>query len=543
MRLKSWIYAASFLLTCLDFYGDDPKISSLRFIENEDKVRLSSKEYRADVSVQAVALLKKYPKFVTDLKDKYLGLSINQDTFDSLQQEICDFYEYKGQPFVFVSIPEQDFSDGVLFVLVEEPKLGEVRVKGNQYFSNSELASYIHATQGASIIMEDVLDDVSWLNQNPFRRTNALFVPGEKPGTADLELLTIDQWPYRVYTGADNTGTIPTQRDRIFMGFDFGKTIIPDSQLAYQFSCSPNWNRFYAHTLSLRVPTSWKHLFLFNGGYSQVEPSLDMQSSKEKGTAWQVDARYRIPWVSPWPITQQFIVGYDFKETIDSVKKSGSRIFKAVADINQFVLGYELGFKTDKITAKLQIEGFANPGGITTKNHTSDYEEFRMGAKATYGYFKLIQSMAVKFWNGWTFSYDAQGQLSTANLLPSEQFVLTGYNAVKGFEERVLSVDQAALLNVVLETPHLCISNFFTDKRSNLDELYFHLFFDAGLGSNRINYHPEHTIKTLGSIGPGMRYQFSRYVTARLDYGFQLWHSGFHNPTNSRYNFGVIISY
>lgn len=423
---------------------------------------------------------------------------------------------------------------------IEGTKLAAVHSKGNKYFSGAELMGYIRTDLGAPIVLQDIVADLAWMNQNPFRKTDAIFVPGTDAGTTDLELVTTDRWPYRVYTGADNSGTIATERNRLIFGFDFGKTIVQDSQVAYQFTCSPDWNHFYAHTISTRIPCPWRHVVLLYGGYSQVEPELNAHGQKEKGTSWQVDGRYRIPIITNTAVIQEFVIGYDFKETENNLKEDRHTIFEQVADINQFMLGYELGFRTPVQKVTLLAEIYGNPGGITAKNHTSDYQKFREGAKAEYLYGKLVHAFARKLPYGWWFSYDLSGQIASANLLPSEQFVLTGYNAVRGFEERILNVDTGGLASISLETPRMSPLSWFSKKKTKRDELYFLAFFDCGAGKN---HKDGQKLKTLGSIGPGVRYQFSRYITGHLDYGYQLWHSGFDNVTNSRYNFGLIVSY
>jgi len=423
---------------------------------------------------------------------------------------------------------------------VEGTKLAAIHSQGNRYFAGADLMKYIRTELGTPIVLEDIVQDLAWMNQNPFRRTDAIFMPGGEPGSSNLELVTTDRWPYRVYTGADNSGTISTERNRIIFGFDFGKTVVQDSQVSYQFTCSPDWSHFYAHTLSARIPCPWRHVALFSGGYSQVEPELNVQGQKEKGTAWQVDGRYRIPIITNTALLQEFVFGYDFKETKNHLKENRRTIFDAVADINQFMVGYELGYRTKDQKVTLVAEIYGNPGGITTKNHSKDYRQFTRKAKAEYIYGKLAHGFARKLPQGWWFTYDISGQFSSANLLPSEQFTLTGYNAVRGFEERTVLVDNAALVNVSLETPHMSPVSWFSKRKYTQDELYFLAFFDCGAG---VNHSRGGKTKTLASVGPGIRYQFSRYVTGRLDYGYQLWHSGFKSVTNSRYNFGLMISY
>jgi hemolysin activation/secretion protein len=235
------------------------------------------------------------------------------------------------------------------------------------------------------------------------------------------------------------------------------------------------------------------------------------------------------------------VVGYDFKETNNNILADGTSIFQAYADINQFMLGYEYGFRSSEMRVALVIEAYGNPGGITHGNHNRFYEPLRPHAKAEYGYLKLAQSWAGKFRWGW-LSYDLTGQAATGPLLPSEQMTMTGYGAVRGFEERILNLDNAAILNLSAETPHISPAKYFGFCKA-WDELYCLAFVDLGLGSSNHPPVDQDRFCHLASIGPGIRYQFDRYFTARLDYGFQIDHSGFHNPSHSRYNFGMILSY
>ncbi len=528
----------------------DSKIETIVFVDSEDHVVRKLKSDSSGVVVKGVCLLQESGSFLKKIEKQYVAGPLTCGSLSSLKQDVLDFYEKEGQPFVMVTIPKQAWDDGVVQVVVEEARLGNVHSLGNRYFSGSEMAGYIRTKPGSPVIARKVVEDLAWMNQNPFRRTDAIWVPGKQKGVVDLELLTEDRWPYRVYAGSDNTGTIATERNRIFAGFNFGKTLIEDSQISYQFTSSPNWNRFYAHTVSARIPCPWRHVAVFYGGYSQVEPSLENTSPieyKELGTSWQIDARYRIPLMAYPRVMQEFVFGYDFKETELRLKERvpDSRSWSSrqrTADINQFMVGYELGYSDEVQRTTLVLELYGNPGGITTKNKSRDYREFRNDAKAEYAYLKGSHSFARKLPHDFWMSYDISAQVASSNLLSSEQLTLAGYSAVRGFEERLVNVDSGFVVNLELETPHVSFSKWFGKKRE--DEFYLLAFFDAGWGVEHRSCHGNETkSQTLGSIGPGARYQYSRYVTARFDYGFQLWHHGFDNASDSRYNFGVIVSY
>jgi hemolysin activation/secretion protein len=338
--------------------------------------------------------------------------------------------------------------------------------------------------------------------------------------------------------GADNTGTLFTDRNRLFFGFNFGKTLLKDGQISYQYTCSPNWNVFYAHTASARLPLPWRHMLIFYGGYTQIDEPIDFPDSREKGYSWQVDGRYRIPIFSHPHLMQEFIIGYDFKEANEKIRQDKTTVFDANADISQFMLGYELGFRNQNQRLSFAVEVFGSPGGLTPYDSNGSYRLLRPGAESRYLYGKASHSLASEFPYCW-LTYDLSGQASTTNLLPSEQFTLSGYSAVRGYEERILNVDNAFLMNLGIETPHWGPMKALGVCEMR-DELYFLAFFDYGVGGNH-QFGP--SFCQLASVGPGIRYQMDRYFTLRFDYGFQLWHSGFDNLSDSRYNFGMILSY
>lgn len=523
---------------------DEPMLESLQgivILGSWDQVRNQPVTECDCVVAEDVLLLERNPKFLQKLFNTYIGKPLTQRVIWNLKNDIVEFYRSQNQPFVVVSTPRQELTKCMLQIVVEEAVLGDVYSSGNCYFSTRWLAEEMSVNPGDPIDTQVVYEDIAWLNLNPFRRTDAIFKPGEKPGTTDIELVTIDRWPYRMYVGADNTGSIPTNRNRLFFGFNFGKSVLKDGQISYQFTFAPNWNRFFSHTLSARLPLPWRNIVVLWGGYSEVEPDTGISSMKNRGKSWQVDARYRIPLFLNSNIMQTVVFGYDFKETNNNLLFDGNNLFKANADINQFMVGYEFGYSTKSWNIIWNTEVYASPGGITYADKTRFYDRLRTGAKNQYAYIKMAHQLGFTT-NLGIFSYNLNGQLSSANLLPSEQITMTGYNAVRGFEERVLNLDNGLIINVTYETPHVSFAKWL-GRRQHVDEFYLLAFFDCGYGKDHLIQSGSKRMQKLASVGPGARYQIGRYVSARFDYGFQLWDSGFENPSNSRYNFGLIVSY
>lgn len=517
-----------------------PELDGILLLGDWNLVRAEPIDLIYGVHSVDVGLLGQNPGFLEKLASQFIGKPLTQASMHEIKQEIANFYESKNQPLVVVTTPRQELTKRILQLVVSEARLGEIRFKGNKHFTRMELERYIGAKKGDPIATKELYKDLAFMNHNPFRRTDAVFTPGERPGVADLELLTVDRWPYRVYAGADNTGTISTERNRIFFGVNLGKTIVQDSEVSYQYTQAPNGNRFFSHTGYVRVPLPWfRHIAQAYGGYASAKPDSGASNLRPRGVSWQVDLRYRIPIYSDLDILQEVVLGYDYKESNTNLLFNGSSDYYGMAAMNQFMAGYNIGLRTRSRKILFNFEIFGNPSGITNHNNRSSYESLRDGGDPSYVYVRGAHSLSQEF-SGFWFSYDLSGQYSTANLLPSEQFTMTGYHSVRGFEERILNLDNAGIVHLTIETPHASPA-YRVGFCKHYDELYVLAFFDAGLGCNHSS--ESASFASLGSIGPSIRYQYSRNVSAHLDYGYQLWHSGFDPITNSRYNFGVILSY
>jgi hemolysin activation/secretion protein len=518
------------------------EVRGIALVGNSGLIRPSSQTTEGVSSVK-VNLIDGDTQFMRSLDRQFVGQPLTKETIQAIKQTVADHYSKSNQPFAVVNVPRQEITNGVVQVVVTEARLGEVRFKGNEHFSNGQLQSYIRTKPGHPIDAKEIREDMAFMNQNPFRRTDAVFVPGQSLGLTDLELLTVDQWPYRIYAGADNTGTIATDRNRIFFGFNLGKTNVKDSEVSFQYTQAPDTDRFYSLAGLVRVPIPYfRHTLQAFGGYTAVKPQSGLDDLRPEGKAWSVDLRYRIPiFETGAKFLQSLVFGYDFKESNTDLIFGGSSDYYGLADINQFMIGYDLGASTKMRKVSLTAELFISPSSITKHNNSHSFKTLRDGANATYAYLKVTQSLAQQ-WNGWKLSYDFTGQVASTNLLPSEQLSMTGYHAVRGFEERILDLDDGGILNVTVETPRFSPARLLGAKKT-YDELYLLAFFDMGMGCNHTLTPGEKRLNSLGSIGPGIRYEFGRYCSAHLDYGFQLWHNGFDTVTDSRYNFGVALSY
>lgn len=197
-------------------------------------------------------------------------------TYDliDIKRKVIQYYRSHNRPVVDIQMPPQAIQAGVLQLIVYESRLGCVRSTCNQYFSSERLEGYVRTSSGDRIRADSLTNDLNWINRNPFRTTNLVFTPSTSDGHTDIELVTRDQFPWRLYSGADNTGIAQSGHNRFFVGFNWGNVFGLDHIFTYQFTTGSHYSEFWAHSGDYTAPLPWRHTIDLYGGYSEVRADL-----------------------------------------------------------------------------------------------------------------------------------------------------------------------------------------------------------------------------------------------------------------------------
>jgi hemolysin activation/secretion protein len=462
---------------------------------------------------------------------------LDSDCLQEIKTRISRYFRDKGYPLITVEIPEQEVIGGIVHVQLIEGKLGKITTRGNRWFPSWMFTDAIRQKAGHRIDTNLLLEDISWLNQNPFHFTDIVFVPGESSGTTDIELLTVDRFPARFYIGADNTGTSLTGTARLFTGVDWAWTFWFDQILSYQFTTSPDFTEFLASNIHYTAYLPWRHTLIIFGGYSSTHPNLSDFHSK--GYNGQASLRYQIPLSRlPSDFFLQPLGGYDFKIERSDLLFVGEEQLATpgLAIISQFVGGIDIGWEKDRHKVTGQCLAFFSPGDVLPHQSKEDYSILRPGAKALYFYSKGM--LSYRYVNRATLWLQMRLQGSTTPLLPSEEFALGGYDTVRGYKEMVYVSDNALCVNAEIRSPEL----YF--KKKGLDKWIFLWFFDLGWGINDNHSQAEPNSTLLASSGPGLRFAINTYWTLRADYGFKFHKlSSLGDTSIGRFHLGTMVSY
>jgi len=480
---------------------------------------------------------------VDNLLAPYLGAPVTAQSILSIKEKLIQYYRRSNQPIVYVEVPSQMISEGFLTLKIHEGKLGEVRSTGNKHFKSERLISYIKAKPNETVNIDRLVKDLEWMNRNPFRQTNSIFTPSAQSGMTDIELVTEDRFPLRVYGGVDNTGIRDAGRTRFFTGFNWGNAFWVDHILSYQFTSGSDYDKYYSHSVNYTAPLPWRHTLVLYGGYSHVKADLDVPGQRTTGYSAQASMRYEIPLPTWRDYLHDFLFGFDYKRTNTSIDQDGDLFFDRSVNITQIVVGYNGGYEQSWYKVSGTAEIYYSPGDWLANQSRSLYELLRLGANNHYVYTRL--AVAPTFYLPLDFSIESRlrAQISSTNLLASEQYGLGGWDTVRGYQVREVNADNVFLFNFELRSPPIHVIKNLRRKPID-DKLIFLVFLDYAYGRNHEKFPGEVDHNNLLGVGPGVRYFIGPNITFRGDLGYKVYQPiQSDNHTRWRFEFGLVGSF
>lgn len=494
---------------------------------------------------------------------RYLHQPLSLASLNQMQRDVIAFYREHDRPVVTVLAPEQDITSGVLQLIVIEARAGRVSAEGNRWFRSETLESQLRLHEGDEISGSRMTADLDRLNNNPFRHVELVYRPGAAVGTTDIVLKTRDRLPLRVYASYEDTGNDLTGNDRWSVGFNWGNAFGLDHQFGYQFTTSSDFEALRAHSINYIAPLPWGHTLSFLAAYAQSDVTLFSNGVRFDlgGENSQISLRYSIPLPAIGPFTHTLGAGFDFKRSNNDLLFGGTRVFDTATDIFQFNFGYDASLRDSLGATKATGSITISPGDLSNGNSDSAFAQSRAFAKSSYIYGRIGLERVTRLPFNFSLATKALWQWSNGNLLGSEQLGVGGYSSVRGYEEYEARGDSGWLFSVEVRTPPVSLfALLHHPKPVNADpkdgpatpdhswatvndQLQLLAFSDYGIARLHTTLPAERREVDLASIGLGLRYNISPWLSLRFDYGWQLTDSGLNDRFNSRGHVGVTVSY
>lgn len=520
-------------------------------------VRLNKGEDGVDLDVLDTAEFKA-------LANGLLGKRLTVADLERFSRDVIEFYRLRGHPLVDVRIParqDDPATTGTLIVTVTEFRVGTVDVKGvdvesgtavltpaPKYFSAKIIRAGLRLKRGSRIQERRIVEDLDYLSNNPFRRVDLIYRKSADVGYTDLTMRVAERRPFRAYVGYENTGTVATQRDRYSAGFNWGNVLGWDHQLSYQFTASENLfssrpgnpdPSFVSHSATYLIPLGsgvpLNDSLLIFGTYQRTSPTV-APAFNQVGKSYQLSGRYILQLPAPDNGKQQLSFGYDFKRTNNNLLFGGTLISATATEIHQAVIEYSgerswriggikgrseaADLTGTRITLRVGDTVVISPGGIGSRNTTPVFTASGTPfAESNYLYNRLTVAPSVLFENGVEARGRVMWQIANGNLLPTEQLASAGPSYVRGYDPSAALGSNGLLASAELMAPAFAIPTGNARLRS---QARGGVFLDYGRVSDPDRLAGAISHVTTSSAGFTGTFALGRYLSARLDYGWQL---------------------
>ena len=525
-----------------------PQLKGLVFVDKPSAVK--KKGVRSEgvvVSAPAEAV----PEAAIEAAQRYLGGAVTLGSLDQLTHDLVLAYRSADLPVVNVVVPEQEITSGSIQILVVVGRLGEVKVEGASAASVDALTGAIRLQHGEPISEGQLVDDLRYLNRNPFRRVDAVYQPGKTFGQTDIVLQTVEDKPWTVYGGVESMGGKgPLGDARPFVGAMESNLLGLDEVLGYQFTTSQKVQDLQSHVVSLRLPLPDRWEFQAVVGYSHMQADLGsaMQlygnTLNMSGSSLMTGGYFVAPLPRWGAWAQDFRFGAEYKSTNNNLDYSGSTVTNGRPEIFQGVVGYSGEGMSVLGKTRFDVNVYGSPGGLTANNNGQEFQQLRAYARSSYFYIKANLDNRLDLPDNWRFLTSFHAQYANANLLQTEALPMGGLGSVRGFAYGIGLADTGLIGNATLYTPPVSPLQAMLEGQGGLvDELRAYGFLDHGSGWLHQTLPNESRYIGLTGAGVGLSYELSKYVNFDVGYGWHIQEQGVVDDSRGRLHFRAVARF
>lgn len=449
----------------------------------------------------------------------YLGPDRSMDDLEAARNALQNVYQAKGYQSVYVDLPEQQVTGGVVFLQVSETTVGQVEVVGAQYNAPDTLRERVPALRaGAVPDFNRAQEELTELNRTAKRQVIPLVKQGQQAGTMDVQLKVEDKSPWRFGASLNNDHSADTTALRSVLTVGHDNLWQKEHVASLTWFAAPEdmdeanvWSASYA--LPLRSP-DW--VLEFSGYTSDSNVLTEGNTSVTgKGHSLGVKLNRTLPMAGAW--WHQLWLGVTFNDREERVGMFEQEAQYVPLKYAPITLGYS-GFRQEE---KHQVSGGMSLvfGTRSLLGFGSNEDEFDWARyKADPSFFLVKADLG----DTWTFEGGEQlvSRLSVQHtdqpLVSGEQFAAGGMYTVRGYRSAEAIGDFGALASLELRTRPLGIWG--------LQDWRWYVYADgAWLKLQEIVPESEQEDEfSLGSVGLGSSFHLFDRLTFRFDYGYPL---------------------
>lgn len=464
----------------------------------------------------------------------FLGPGRTPEDVDHAREALEKAYHDKGYQTVSVSVPPQSGSRGLIFLQVEELKVGRLLVKGSRYYLPSDIKKRAPSLAPGSVPdFNQVQKEIVALNKSENLQVTPVLNPGEEPGTVDFELTVKDKAPLHGSIELNNRYSPNTVPLRLSGSINYDNLWQLGHTLGFSFQIAPErlkdgevYSAFYT------VPLAEDITMTFQG----TEQNSDVASLAGTDTIGKGDIiGTRVNWTLPPgnEFLHSLSLGIDYKHMFERTQtiafKQGTKIVDTVTitetpiDYYPLSLGYSASWV--KKSSFTELNGSVN---MHFRGMGSDADKFdgkRYNADGSYVYFRGDLTHTHDLPGGMEVMAKVQGQVANHPLVNSEQFAAGGQSTVRGYLESEALGDNGVVGTLELRSPSF-IGTKKDGERTRDNEWRVYAFLEGGTLSVNEPLSEQTSHFDLASVGIGTHLKLHEHFNGSLDVSLPLMDQG-----------------
>jgi hemolysin activation/secretion protein len=423
-------------------------------------------------------------------------------------------YRTAGFGTVFVDIPEQDVTGGVVRLQVTEGRIDRVRVSGVRYFSQRRILAALPAVQTGQVPQLPALQaELATLNaQSTDRAVTPVLKAGRTPGTVDLDLRVNDSLPVHGGASLNNRYTPDTSQLRTTIDLSYGNLFQDFQSLAFEYQTAPQRpadERVLSLSYVAPLGQSRNLLAVYVADTSSNVAAVGALSLLGVGQVY--GAHLIHPFLPLGAFTQSLNFGGDYKDFSQTVNVPGQAPDKTPIRYINWSMVYSLAEHTARHDTIVSLGADFGIRGLPNRADQFDFKRF--DARPNYSYLRATVERREALPFGTSLDARLGFQIAAGPLVSNEQFAIGGIDTVRGYLESLVLADSGATTSLELRGPPW---GFAHDATNN--HIMVYVFYDAGIASTLDPLPSQQARFELESVGGGMRLVALHGLDAMLDW-------------------------
>jgi hemolysin activation/secretion protein len=444
----------------------------------------------------------------------HLGRGRQIRDVENARKALEDLYQRLGYQTVFVDVPEQRITAGVVRLRVLEGRVERLRITGSRYFTHGEIrAATPSLAAGAVPDFNAVQTELASLNRTRDRAVTPVLRQGRTPGTVEVELAVRDDLPLHGELELNNRSSAFTSETRLLAGVRWDNLWQRQHSFGLQLQSSPE------ATDEVKVLVA-NYLWRFTDSADAVALYAVRSDSKVAlvgsstvlGKATIAGARRVIALPGSPSRFHSMTLGADYKRFGQTNIATATEQADVLPPLDYVPLSWNYastGFEPGRSLAwGLTFAGA--PAGVLG-NRDAEFAGRRALARAGWTVLKFDVTLEQAFGPAVSVWSRIEGQWSSDPLISNEQLTVGGAESVRGYRESELAGDRGGRGSLELRwspwRPAPAVAGAPADTpRPLLADLSLYALLDIGGVETVEPQGPQVVRRWIGGAGLGLRW-------------------------------------